>query len=32
VKSGNKGYEAAVNAIEMADLMRQLDTTCRDKS
>jgi 6,7-dimethyl-8-ribityllumazine synthase len=24
VKSGNKGYEAAVTAIEMADLMNQL--------
>lgn len=25
VKAGNKGYEAAVDAIEMADLLRQID-------
>ena len=25
VKSGNKGFQAAVDAIEMADLVRQLD-------
>jgi 6,7-dimethyl-8-ribityllumazine synthase len=28
VKSGNKGYEAAVDAIEMADLIHQLDSAC----
>jgi 6,7-dimethyl-8-ribityllumazine synthase len=32
VKSGNKGYEAAVNAIEMADLMRQIDSACEAKT
>ncbi len=28
-KAGNKGAEAAINAIEMADLNRQLDKTSR---
>ncbi len=32
VKSGNKGYDAAVDAIEMADLLEQIGNTCREKS
>jgi 6,7-dimethyl-8-ribityllumazine synthase len=32
VKSGNKGYEAAVDAIELADLLRQIDISCRGSS
>jgi 6,7-dimethyl-8-ribityllumazine synthase len=32
VKLGNKGYEAAVNAIELADLIRQLNSACRGAS
>jgi len=31
IKSGNKGYEAAVDAIEMVDLLRQIDATCPNK-
>jgi 6,7-dimethyl-8-ribityllumazine synthase len=31
VKSGNKGYEAAVDAIEMADLVRQIDSACESR-
>jgi 6,7-dimethyl-8-ribityllumazine synthase len=32
VKSGNKGYEAAVDAIEMADLLHQLDSACESRA
>lgn len=29
IKSGNKGYEAAVDAIEMVDLLRRIDSACQ---
>ena len=31
VKAGNKGYDAAVDAMEMADLLRQLDCQAVDR-